>query len=243
VAHDPRIAHSTGVIDGSEEDLVIVWPVTVNGEEIHVPKLLPGVAEYSAAARAEGEANTLWHEVFEHLDYSVGMPYPHDEERAVQFFVTASTAVTTCAAGLESFANHHLSRYCAPLVYDDAGNPMPEATVNVGGNDYTFRELSFHSLDTRYRETLPELMSVSRPTGNPWWSKLMQVQALAALQRHGIWDPMRRSGLSSPPKSLAQRYCDREYAGAAKMMLAAFAHFDPAWIKQARMSLLPPPPE
>jgi hypothetical protein len=89
---------------------------------------------------------------------------------------------------------------------------------------------------------MPAVMGVPRPTQEPWWPTLRRIQGLAALDRHAVTEPTARSGLTGE-KSLVQRFCDREYAGAAQMMFAVFEHFSPGWFSPERASQLPSPPE
>jgi hypothetical protein len=118
----------------------------------------------------------------------------------------------------------------------------PTPTIEFAGTQRSFRELADLPLNERYANVLPVLLDVPTPTSEPWWSVFRRVQGLAALNRHAITDAVRRKGLAGSTK-LVQRLCDREYRGAALMMLAVFEYFSPGWIGEERMSELPPPPE
>jgi len=146
------------------------------------------------------------------------------------FHAAAGSAVNAAISGLESFANHHIARVGgagAAVVYD--------------GGTYPVSELWNWTLDDRLGKVLPELWPKRTPKQESWWPTLKRVQGLAALTRHGVIDPVERSGLTGK-KSLAQRFCDAEYGGGAAMMLHAMAHFAPTWISAERLSQLPPAP-
>jgi hypothetical protein len=64
---------------------------------------------------------------------------------------------------------------------------------------------------------------------------------MAALSRHGVTQPIKRGGLAGE-KSLTQRYCDREYRGAAGVMLEVIEYFSPGWIDARHLARLPPAP-
>jgi hypothetical protein len=78
---------------------------------------------------------------------------------------------------------------------------------------------------------------VDPPTQESWWPAFRRVQSLATLQRHAIERPVRKRRLVGE-KSLNQRVYDREYAGAADTMLAAFEYFTPGWISDDRQAAL-----
>jgi len=243
---DPRAA--SVIVEGGPSDLIgdelqAVVPVFIDGVEVHLPKPLPGVAEYVTVAHAEEQANTWRATLLHDLDERGPTPYQSDATCCFEFLASAGTAVASGAVGLESFANHHVARFCPPQPYDATGEPFgPPPTVVVFGEELTFRDLTNKPLHERLGTILPELNGTPRPTSEPWWPKLRQVQALAALNRHGITDPTARKGLQGV-KSLTQRLCDREYAGTAAMMREAFEFLSPGWIGAQRAARLPEPPE
>jgi hypothetical protein len=246
MATDPRAAFTTvtdGPADLIGDEVMVATRVFVDGMELHLPKALPGVLEYVTVAHAEHQANELRPTLWRDLDYRGPAPYQPDATRVFEFLASAGTAVASAATGLEAFANHHLARICPPPTDDANGDLVgPEATVPVFGEPLTFRQLTDKPLNERLGKILPELTQAPRPTSEPWWPKLRQIQTLAALNRHGITDPVRRKPLEGV-KSLVQRLCDREYAGAAAMMLKAFEFISPGWIGAERAVSLPRPPD
>ena len=232
---DPRVAATTvvtGPADLVGNTLVSVDEVKLTGQVVHLPASIPGVPQYAAVARAEAEANALWPRLIGGLDRRGPIPYQPDAALVIGFQAAAGSAIAGAVTGLEAFSSHHLGRFAAP------GQP-----VIYDGKPYTLRKLrDAYSLNERYAEVMPAVMGVSRPTQEPWWPTLRRIQGLAALDRHAVTEPARRSGLTGE-KSLVQRLCDREYVGAAQMMLAVFEHFSPGWISRQRASQLPPPPE
>jgi hypothetical protein len=114
--------------------------------------------------------------------------------------------------------------------------------VNYRGESQTRRRLSDLPLNGRLSDVLPEIVGRPAPTQESWWPTLRRVQGLAALSRHGVSHPIKRAGLVGE-KSLTQRYCDREYRGAAGMMLDVFEYFAPGWIDEQRLGRLPRPPK
>ena len=225
------------------DELVVVTPVSIDGVELFLPQPLPGVPEYATVVHAEERASKLRAMLLSDLDYRGGsVPYQPDAPRVLEFLAAAGTVVASAATGLEAFANHHVAGAVSPQSYDANGDPDgPEPTVIVFGETLTFRDLTNKPLDERLGKIIPEMRQGPRPTSAPWWPKLRQIQALAALNRHGITDPTKRRGLVGV-KSLVQRLCDREYAGAAAMMLEAFEFISPGWIGRQRALDLPPPP-
>jgi hypothetical protein len=179
----------------------------VDGTALFIPKLLPGVAEYVTVAHAEAEANRLHGRLLDGIDDLERMhwngrdiPYQPSAD-AVEFVVTGGTVVTTAAAGLEAYANHHVATYCAPQTYDGDGNAVgPAQTVDVLGETLTFRELADKPVNERLGSYLPELKGIAPPTSEKWWPKLRQIQALAALNRHGITDGVKRKGSWAPSR-------------------------------------------
>jgi hypothetical protein len=85
------------------------------------------------------------------------------------------------------------------------------------------------SLDERYSLVLPALLDRARPTRTPWWQALRRVQALAALTRHAVTEPVERSGLVGE-RSLSERIYGGEYTGAARMLYDCFEYFSPQWV-------------
>jgi hypothetical protein len=81
---------------------------------------------------------------------------------------------------------------------------------------------------------LPSLLKVGNPAGKQWWQVLRRAQALAALTRHAVEEPITRSGLSGEC-SLAARYYLGEYQGVTRMMFSLFEHFSPNWISDDRL--------
>lgn len=229
---DPRIASATatGPEEFTGDELVICEPVTSNGELVLLPKALPGVPEYVAAAHAEVEANALQPRLAEGLDRSADIPYQPNAGLVFDFRAAAASVTISAVAGLEAYANHHVERFCPP-----------GATATYNGRAYPLPELRNLSLDQRLGEVLPQFMAVPKPTQEAWWPTFKRVQALSALNRHAVMEPMARSGLTGE-KSLAQRLCDREYVGAASMMLGVFEYFSPGWLPPQRLADLPEPP-
>ena len=157
--------------------------------------------------------------------------YQPNAARVFEYQATAGTISTAAIAGLEAFANHHLARCC-----------MSGGAATYDGQPRSLQELRDIYLDVRYGQVLPALLGRPDPRQTPWWQVFRRVQALAALARHGVTEPTTRTGLSADKKSLIQRLCDREYCGAARMMLDVFEHFSPGWLPSERRSQLPPPP-
>src|SRR5581483_9901580 len=101
--------------------------------------------------------------------------------------------------------------FCPPPTYEAKHELVgEEPTVFLFGEEFTFRKLTDKPLNERLGKIIPELKKAPRPTSEPWWPKLRQIQTLAALSRHGITDAVRRPPLHGI-KSLAERMCDREY--------------------------------
>jgi hypothetical protein len=94
------------------------------------------------------------------------------------------------------------------------------------------------SLDERYKIVLPELLGKPRPGNEPWWEVMRRIQGLAALTRHAIYEPIKRSGLTGE-KQLVERLYEGEYVGATAMLISAFEYFEPTWIPAAARGLLP----
>jgi hypothetical protein len=231
---DPRIA-ATEVVAGPPDlvgtTFVKMDVVTIGAQVVGLPAEIPGVPQYVTVARAEANANALWPRLLEDLDKRGQFPHQPDAELVLDFRAAAGAAAASAISGLEAYSNHHLARYegGGQVVYD--------------GNGYTLRELREFSLDQRYGDVMPAVMDVPRPTQTNWWQTFRRIQGLAALDRHAVYEPTKRSGLSGE-KSLTQRFVDREYRGAAQMMLDVFQHYSPGWISPDRASRLPAaPPE
>ncbi|HEX6455750.1 MAG TPA: hypothetical protein VF009_04435 [Solirubrobacterales bacterium] len=135
--------------------------------------------------------------------------------KTVAFRLSAGTAVASAAVGLEAYANFHLDRLPREAAAEAMNRP----------------------LNQRYAEELPALFGVDSPTQEKWWPTLRRLQSLAALQRHAVERPVKKSGLMGE-RSLNQRFYDRQYAGAAEAMLAAFEYFTPGWISGDRQAAL-----
>lgn len=230
---DPRAATSE-VIEGPP-DLVgpveIFRPFTIDGREVAVPVPLPGVPEYVTVARAEDEANQFRARLLDDLDESnQQMAYQNDPEVTFGFYASAGTTVSEAIVGLESFANHLLG-----------GHFDQQETFELGERSYSRSEVYNKPLNERFSDFLPILRQVERPTNQGWWPTLRRIQGLAALKRHGVYEPVKRSGLEGE-KELTQRFLDLEYRGAARMMLELFEFFVPGWVSPERLAHLPNAP-
>jgi hypothetical protein len=188
--------------------------VQIDGEDVLIPRLPPGAAEFATATGAEAAADELLPEVLAAFDCGGGIPTA-DFTLAIDFRLKARTAVATAVAGLEAFANFHLERL------------TPE----------TVKEASDLSLVRRYGEALPDAFGVASPKHEPWWPKFRQLQGLVALQRRGVERATGHAGLDGIA-TLQQRYYDREYIGSAQIMLDAFDHFMPGWISGGQQQRL-----
>jgi hypothetical protein len=103
-------------------------------------------------------------------------------------------------------------------------------TSPIGGENLTPQDIrNRFSLDERYKLILPELLAKPTPTGEDWWSVFRQVQGLAALTRHAIAEPVRRSGLSGE-RSLSERFYMGEFVGTTQMLFTCFEYFSPNWV-------------
>jgi len=230
---DPRAATTTAVgppeIAGHE--LVIIDSVTIDGRVIHFPRPLAGLPEYSAAAKAEADAEKLRPKLTEDLDERGNVPFQPNTPLVFEMRSAAATTVTAAMTGLEAYANHQLSRF-----ETEPGSGV----INVAGEHRDLRELRNLPINERYRDVLPTLLDKAKPTSEPWWPTLRRVQGLAALQRHSVYDPQERTGLDGK-RSLAERVYTGEYRGAASMMLAAFEHFSRGWVSPDRLEGLNDP--
>ncbi|HXS34634.1 MAG TPA: hypothetical protein VN758_12755 [Solirubrobacterales bacterium] len=188
--------------------------VEIDGITVGVPRLMPGAAEWATVSAAEASADAYREAALRQLDRRGQIPCV-DISAAVNFRLNAGTAVASAGVGLEAYASFHLDRLSAETAAAAAKRPLNE----------------------RYAEELPALFGVDPPTKEDWWPAFRRVQSLAALQRHGVERPVKKSGLVGE-KTLNQRFYDREYVGAAKTMLAAFEYFTPDWISDDRQSAL-----
>lgn len=228
---DPRIATST-VIGGPPDlvgsGLVICDEVTINGRYANVPRPLPGVTEYVAVARAEARADELLKQLLGTLVPVDNPPalWQPDATLVVEMRAAAETVVTSAVVGLEAFASHHVRR----LVTDPG-----VGTIAYDGEEVTPQEIrNRFSLDERYKVVLPKLLGRSSPAQTSWWPLFRGVQGLAALTRHAIDEPIKRSGLEGE-KPLAERFYTGEYRGAGQMLLDVYEYFSPGWIGDGRL--------
>jgi hypothetical protein len=225
---DPRIAWTT-VTDGPPDlvgqDLVLVDEVSYKGERLHIPRPLAGVAEFVAVAEAEVRAEALRIELLSTLSDVGPARWQQDTTLVVEMRAAAGSAVATAIIGLEAFSSHHVARLAA----DSA-----DGTVSYSGRALRPEEVRELYLDERYKRVLPALLGVHTPAGKKWWHVFRRVQALAALTRHAIYEPVKRSGLTGE-RSLAERFYVGEYQGVARMMFSAFEHFSPGWISDERL--------
>jgi hypothetical protein len=214
---DPRAASSkvlAGPRDLVGEEIVPIDLIEVDGVTVGVPRLMPGAAEWATVTAAEASADAYREAALSQLDHRGQVPCL-EISAAVNFRLNAGTAVASAGVGLEAYANFHLDRLAGETAAAAAERPLNE----------------------RYAEDLPTIFGVDPPTQESWWSAFRCVQSLAALQRHAIERPVRKPGLVGE-KSLNQRFYDREYAGAADTMLAAFEYFTPGWISDDRQAAL-----
>lgn len=229
--HDPRMATSTAVggppdIVGSQ--VVICDEAMIDGHYTNIPRLLAGVPEYVAVARAEARADELLRQLVETLVPVDNPPalWQPDATLVVETRAAAGTVVTSAVVGLEAFSSHHVSRSVA----DPAVGTLPYDGEEVTPQDIRNR----FSLDERYKVVLPKLMGRPSPAQASWWPLFRRVQGLAALTRHAIDEPIKRSGLDGE-KPLAERFYTGEYRGAAEMLLGVYEHFSPGWISDKRL--------
>jgi hypothetical protein len=214
---DPRAASSkvlAGPTDLVGEEIVPIELIEVDGVTVGVPRLMPGAAEWATVSAAEATAEAYRDAALGQLDHRGKVPCL-DISAAVSFRLNAGTAVASAGVGLEAYANFHLDRLAGETAAAAAERPLNE----------------------RYADDLPTIFGVDPPTRESWWPAFRRVQSLAALQRHAIERPVRKRGLVGE-KSLNQRFYDREYAGAADTMLAAFEYFTPGWISDDRQAAL-----
>jgi hypothetical protein len=214
---DPRAASSkvlAGPTDLVGEEIVPIELIEIDGVTVGVPRLMPGAAEWATVSAAEATAEAYRDAALGQLDHRGKVPCL-DISAAVNFRLNAGTVVASAGVGLEAYANFHLDRLAGETAVAAAERPLNE----------------------RYADDLPTIFGVEPPTQESWWPAFRRVQSLAALQRHAIERPVRKRGLAGE-KSLNQRFYDREYAGAANTMLAAFEYFTPGWISDDRQAAL-----
>jgi hypothetical protein len=82
---------------------------------------------------------------------------------------------------------------CPPQTYSADGDPVgPEPTAHGVREERPFRKLTDKPLHEGLGKIIPELRGAVRPTGEPWWPKLRQIQTLAALNSDfGNWSARR----------------------------------------------------
>ncbi len=224
---DPRIASTTvtgGPPDLIGHNLVIVDEFTYKGEIVHIPRPLAGVPEFVAVAEAEVRADELREELLGTLVDQGPAKWQANTTLVVEMRAAAESAVITAVVGLEAFSNHHVTRVADPA----------SGQLEVAGQTMTAAEVREHSLDDRYKRVLPAILNVKNPAGKQWWQVFRRVQALAALTRHAVNEPIKRSGLSGK-RSLAERYYLGEYEGVTRMMFSVFEHFSPNWVSDDRL--------
>jgi hypothetical protein len=222
---DPRISHAhvvSGPNDLVGQTLLIVDEVTINREVVHIPRPLAGITELVAVAEAEKRAEELRERLLGTLVTRGGGKWQPDTTLVIEMRSAAEVAVTAAVVGLEAFSSHHLSRNVDPatgkLLYD--------------GRHLTPQEVrDAFSLDQRYKDVLPSLMQKVSPGRETWWVLLRRVQALAALTRHAITEPVERKGLSGQ-RSLAERFYTGEYRGVTVMLFDTFEYYSPNWVPE-----------
>lgn len=227
---DPRAATATAVggpPDLVGQELVIVDRVNIGGRTVDLPRPLPGVVEYAAVVRAETLAEELRPRLLQDLDERGPVPFQPNTPLVINMQGAAATAITSAVAGLEAFANHHITRMVTP------SSPAP-----IGALD----ELRNAPINERFADVLPALLECQRPTSEPWWPTLRRIQRLAVLQRHALTDPASGArGLPGGESPLVERVANGEYVGAGNMMLSAFEHFCPGWIGGEKLAALSDP--
>lgn len=175
-------------------------------------------------AEAEVKADELREKLLTTLTEEGPAKWQKDTTLVVEMRAAAESAVITTVVGLEAFSNHHLTRIADPQTGE----------LDVAGERTTAVEVRERSLDERYKHVLPAILGVGNPAGKQWWQVFRRAQALAALTRHAVHEPIERSGLSGK-RSLAERYYLGEYQGVTRMMFAVFEHFSPNWVSDVRL--------
>jgi hypothetical protein len=221
---DPRIAHAevvSGAPDLVGDTLVIVDVVMLDGDVAHIPRPLAGVPELVAVAEAEKKAELLRQRLVSTLVDQGLAKWQPDTTLVVEMKSAAEAAVTSAIVGLEAFSSHHVAGHT-----DETGH------LSWRGEQLTPQDLRERlSLDQRYKLLLPELMSRPKPSGQQWWAVLRRIQGLAALTRHAIYEPVKRSGLTGT-RTLAERFYRGEFVGVTGMLFECFEHFSPNWIPE-----------
>lgn len=225
---DPRIS-STTIVSGpmAGERLVAIDEVRLGRETVHIPRPLPGVPELAAVAEAETKANQLLPRIVQGLVDEGPAKWQKDATLVIEMRAAAESAVVTAMVGVEAFGNHHILRVAA----SNGG------VINVGGRTMAPEEVFNLHFDERYRSALPAILGRPKPTQEKWWPALLRTNALAALTRHAIHEPVERDGLSGK-RSLAERLYRGEYQGVSEMMLGVFDYFSPGWLSQERLAWL-----
>lgn len=180
-------------------------------------------------AAAEQRSDELLEQLRASLTGRGGGPrWVPDTTVVVEMRAAAESAVISAVVGLEAFCAHQVLRF------------VDVETQTLEFNDETLTPQDVRerwSLDERYKTVLPALLGVGNPAGKGWWSTFRRIQALAALTRHAVAEPVKRAGLSDE-RPLAERFYNGEYRGGAEMMLSAFDHFSPGWIDDERLRAL-----
>ena len=230
---DPRAATASVVAAPPEllGPVEIYRPFDVDGRLVALPRPLVAITEYVPVARAETMSIELRGHLLDELDERNGeIPFATNASLILDFYSSAGTTVSEAVIGLEAFSNHFISGH-----FDE------RETFEFGGNPLSRADVYNMPLNKRLADVLPAIQSVERPTSGSWWPVFRRVQALAALKRHGVFDPVKRSGLAGE-KPLIQRFVDGEHRGAARMMLDIFEFFAPGWVAPQRAAELPSPP-
>lgn len=144
----------------------------------------------------------------------------------IEFRAAAEVCLILTIVGLEAFSAN-LIEFAL-----DGG----DGRVVRNGQDLSVAEVRDLSLNERYSEILPGLLSRPSPTSETWWPTFRRTQKLASLVRHAIYEPTSRVGGGNV--SLLQHLYDRRYGGAPEMMLSAFDHFYPGYVKTERLEQL-----
>lgn len=225
---DPRII-STTVIGGplAGQRIVVVDEVSLGRETVHIPRPLPGVPEFAAVAEAEATAIDLLPRIVQGLIDEGPAKWQKDATLVIELRAAAENAVVTAMVGVEAFGNHHVLRVAA----SNGG------VVEVGGRTMTPDDVFNLHFDDRYRSALPAILGKGKPTQERWWQALLRTNALAALIRHAVHEPVERDGLSGK-RSLAERLYRGEHQGVTEMMLGVFDYFSPGWLSEERLACL-----
>lgn len=222
------------VTDGPSEllgQVEIYHPYVIDGRTVALPQFIPGVPEYVTVARAESTADQLRPRLLENLDErNPALGFQPEAALTFDFYAAAGTAISETIVGLEGFANHFIGRR-----FDES------ETLELGETTYTRFDTYNLPINERFSDVLPAIVEAERPTSEPWWPKFRQIQRLAVLKRHSIFEAVKRHGLVGEIP-LIQRLLNQEYSGAARMMLDVFEFYRPGWISLERAAVLPEPP-